>query len=258
MAFHTIFGKAFVTGVDRMTLDSDLQTIIEYIAEVLERERRLEEERKATEAREAARKAEEARLTAIGKAEEEEATEKQRKKPQTGKLSTGGGFKYSLVSPNRLDDTGFFSLDDGYSEIDEFGFNSPYGIDAILSDPAISRGIGVDMTYCEKMRQLMQKYGMKSADVYKAANVDKTLFSRIYNNKNYKPSKDTAVSIALGLKLSLEETEDFIRRAGHTLTHSDRRDIVLECCFKKKIYNVVEVNIILDQLGYKPLSRTGC
>ena len=53
----------------------------------------------------------------------------------------------------------------------------------------------------------------------------------------------------------LEEAEDLLGRAGYMLSHSDVRDIVLECCFRKKIYNVIEVNIILDKLGYKPLSR---
>ena len=53
----------------------------------------------------------------------------------------------------------------------------------------------------------------------------------------------------------LVDEEDLISRAGYTLSHAIVRDILLECCFKSKIFNVIEVNIILDQLDHKPLSR---
>jgi hypothetical protein len=62
-----------------------------------------------------------------------------------------------------------------------------------------------NMTFSEKMSQLMGKYGFCAADVYKAGNVDKSLFSRLLSNPDYMPSKDTAVSIALAMKLSLED-----------------------------------------------------
>ncbi|MBQ3374005.1 MAG: helix-turn-helix transcriptional regulator [Oscillospiraceae bacterium] len=159
--------------------------------------------------------------------------------------------KYSILS-----ETGRYSLDiQEHEPADLFGYNSPYGIDDILTNPGIRGTMHRDMTFSEKMSQLMSKYGMSSADVYRAGNVDKTLFSKLLSNPDYKPSRDTAISIALALKLSPEEAEDLIGRAGFKLSHAMHRDIVIECCFKKRIFNVIEVNIILDRLGHKPLSR---
>ena len=170
--------------------------------------------------------------------------------------------RFSVPPPKEKDekrkkspsDTGNLVVEE-HEPADLFGYNSPYGIDDILSNPGISRSMHKNMTFSEKLSQLMEKYRMSSADVYKAGNVDKSLFSKLLSNPNYMPSKDTAIAIALAMKLSLEEAEDLIERAGYTLSHSIVRDIVLECCFKRKIFNVVEVNIILDQLGHKPLSR---
>ena len=282
MAFRTILGKLFLTDQDRQIIDADLRVVERYTEEVLEQERRLEEERRAAEAREAARKAEEERLAAIRKAEEAKLAEAEQEKEKNSSeerfspmdSSDYDGPRYSLAGPyyeedvekpeakkadkkySLLDEPGKYSLDIRESEpADLFGYNSPFGIDDILSDPVVSRTMHRDMTFAEKLAQLMQKYAMTSSEVYKAGNVDKSLFSRILSNPYYMPSKDTAISVALALKLSPEEAEDLLKRAGYTLSHSIPRDIVLECCFKKKIFNVIEVNIILDKLGHKPLSR---
>ena len=292
MAFRTVLGKLFLSDRDRQTIDADLRVVEKYTAEVLEQERLIEEERKAAEAREAARKAKEEKLAAIRKAEQERlakkrAEEAKKAEPEKKKAEFSyqerfspmapadhDGPRFSLAFPSHeeeeekpkakkseakysiLEETGRYSLEvEEHEPADLFGFNSPYGIDDILTNLVIGRTIHRDMTFSEKMSQLMGKYGFCPADVYKAGNVDKSLFSRLLSNPDYMPSKDTAVSIALAMKLSLEEAEDLLRRAGYTLSHAMRRDIVLECCFKKKIFNVIEVNIILDRLGYKPLSR---
>ena len=175
--------------------------------------------------------------------------------PISGSFSLDNRTRFSALSPKKSDHDVRYSISDDYAYSDDYALNRLHEIDDILDNPAVSRGIRLDMTFCEKLRQILSQKRMASTDVYKAANVEKSLFSKIYNNKEYKPNKDTAVSIALGLELTLEEAEDLLGRAGYMLSHSDVRDIVLECCFRKKIYNVIEVNIILDKLGYKPLSR---
>lgn len=115
--------------------------------------------------------------------------------------------------------------------------------------------IPLEMTFAEKLFALMDNRGMTSPQVYKAANLDKSLFSKITSDKNYSPSKETAISIALALCLNLRETIDLLERAGFTLSHSTMRDAAVEYCIKEKIFNVVKVNIILDELGCQPLSR---
>lgn len=113
----------------------------------------------------------------------------------------------------------------------------------------------LNVTFSEKIQQLMNEKGLTSPEVYKYANLDKTLFSKILSDREYSPSKDTAVAAAFGLRLNMKEADDLLDRAGYTLSHSIARDVALECCFKEGITNVVDINILLSELGYKPLGR---
>lgn len=70
--------------------------------------------------------------------------------------------------------------------------------------------------------------GRTDAEVYKRANVDRKLFSKIRTHPAYQPSKMTALAFAVALELSLEETRDFIGRAGYALSHSKKLAIIVE------------------------------
>ena len=86
---------------------------------------------------------------------------------------------------------------------------------------------------------------MSDPEVYKRANLSRKLFSKIRKNKDYRPSKPTALALAIALRLNLDETKDLIGRAGFALTHSSKFDIIVEYCIQKNIYNIFELNEIL-------------
>ena len=69
--------------------------------------------------------------------------------------------------------------------------------------------------------------------------------SEIYNNPNYKPTKPTAIALALALELDLEQTKDLIGRAGYALTNSSKFDLIIRYFIEQGNYNVVEINIAL-------------
>lgn len=107
-------------------------------------------------------------------------------------------------------------------------------------------------TFVDKMLEHISRRHMKDADVYKAAQVDRRLFSKIVSDREYKPAKDTCVAFAFALKLTLPEAEDLLSRAGYTLSHSSKRDVVIEYFFKEHIYNLNDVNGVLYQLQQDP------
>ena len=76
------------------------------------------------------------------------------------------------------------------------------------------------------------------------------------SDHDYKPSKDTAIALALALRLSFEELLDFISRAGYTVSHSSKRDLIIEFFFQKKQYRLIELNDALYRFGEKHLGRT--
>ena len=103
----------------------------------------------------------------------------------------------------------------------------------------------LDAGFSETLLRLIDRTGKKDAEIYKKANVDRKLFSKIRNNPEYKPSKATALAFAFALELDLEETKDFIGRAGFALSHSSKFDVIVEYFLVNRNYNVFELNEVL-------------
>ena len=102
-----------------------------------------------------------------------------------------------------------------------------------------------DAGFSETLLKLIDRTGKKDAEIYKKANIDRRLFSKIRSDPAYRPSKATAVAFAVALELDLEETRDFIGRAGFALTHSSKFDIIVEYFILHGNYNVFELNELL-------------
>jgi len=107
-----------------------------------------------------------------------------------------------------------------------------------------------EMTFSEALLDWLIRKDLNDPDVYKKANIDRKLFSKIRNNPNYKPKKSTAIALALAMELDLEETKEFIGRAGYALTHSSKYDIIIEYFIRQKNYNVFEINEVLFAYNY--------
>ena len=102
-----------------------------------------------------------------------------------------------------------------------------------------------DAGFTETLLNLIDKTGKKDSEIYKKANISKQHFSKIRNNPNYKPTKPTAIALALALELNLDDTKDLIGRAGYALTNSSKFDLIIRYFIEQGNYNVVEINIAL-------------
>ena len=102
-----------------------------------------------------------------------------------------------------------------------------------------------DAGFSETLLKLIDRTGKKDAEIYKKANIDRRLFSKIRSDPAYKPSKPTAVAFAIALELDLEEARDFIGRAGFALTHSSKFDIIVEYFILHGNYDVFALNEML-------------
>ena len=103
----------------------------------------------------------------------------------------------------------------------------------------------LDAGFSETLLKLIDRTGKKDSEIYKKANVDRKLFSKIRNNMDYKPSKTTALAFAFALELDVDETKDFIGRAGFALSHSSKFDVIVEYFLVNRNYNVFELNEVL-------------
>ncbi len=106
----------------------------------------------------------------------------------------------------------------------------------------------MDKGFADTLFYYIDKKGLSDVEAYKRSNVGKKTFSKIKCTKNYRPSKITAVSFAIGLGLDIKETQHLLSTAGMCLSHSNKFDVIIEYFITSGKYkNIFDVNEVLYQ-----------
>jgi hypothetical protein len=108
-------------------------------------------------------------------------------------------------------------------------------------------------TFNQVLFRFIDKKGANDSAIYKKAGIDRRHFSKIRSNPNYRPGKNTAISLALALELNEKDTQKLLSAAGYSLSDSDTFDLIIRFCIMKKIYDIDSVNQALDYFSLKPL-----
>ena len=107
----------------------------------------------------------------------------------------------------------------------------------------------LDEPFNKALLQLIDAKGKTDVEVYKKANISRKLFSKIRTGRGYMPGKRTILALAIGLELSVEETENLLEHAGFALSRSILSDVIVKYFISHKKYDIYEINDALFQYG---------
>ena len=107
----------------------------------------------------------------------------------------------------------------------------------------------MEETFSQKLLRMISERGMTDSEAYTKAYVDRRHFSKIRKDEFYSPNKKTVLAFAIALELSLDEAKDLLACAGYALSRSSKVDIIVAYFLQNKIYDMFEINDILDAYG---------
>lgn len=111
----------------------------------------------------------------------------------------------------------------------------------------------LDESFAQTVLRLIDERSLRDATVYKRANMSRQLFAKIRRDDNYRPTKKTACALALALRLPYEDALALLSRAGFTLSHSSKFDVIIEYCLLNNIYDINQVNMVLYEFDQQLL-----
>ena len=92
---------------------------------------------------------------------------------------------------------------------------------------------------------------LKDSDVYNKVHIDRRLFSKIRSNKNYHPSKETIILLAVALELTEDELDELLESASYSLPKNNKYDLIIRFCFINKIFKLSDINELLYEYDCK-------
>lgn len=115
-------------------------------------------------------------------------------------------------------------------------------VDSKREEPFFSE---LEESFSHMVLRKIDEKGMTDPECYKKANLDRKLFSKIRSHADYQPSRATALALGIALELPLSELQELLGKAGYTLSHARKGDLIVEYFVKKGIYDIYQINQVL-------------
>ena len=146
----------------------------------------------------------------------------------------GGGVCYSGTLPG---DRGY-GLPDG-----RIGYGLP-------REAIVNEFRQAESSFAAFLFELIDAAKLKDADVYKRADVSKSVFSKIRQGQH--PDKKTAIALAVALRLPLTKTQDLLQKAGYCLSRSIREDLIVQGFIAAREYDIDKIRAVIADKDFCP------
>ena len=167
--------------------------------------------------------------------------------------------------------TKFMNEEKDLQRIDRTYLDEAFDSEEVLEDVVLSREFGSkrcksskiddfinesisDNKFQAMLFDLIDKRDLKDSDVYNKVHIDRRLFSKIRSDNKYHPSKETVILLGVALELNEDEFIDLLNSASYSLPKNNVYDLIIRFCFIEGIYNLNEVNELLDNYNCKLFS----
>lgn len=117
----------------------------------------------------------------------------------------------------------------------------------------IARRFRKESTFVETVRRIIIAKNMKNSHVYHAIHMDRRLFSKIMADNEYKPARDTVLTLCIGLEATKSEAVSLLAKCGYAFNYEARRDIIILYFIEDCRYDIDLVNEMLYRFGEQPL-----
>lgn len=124
---------------------------------------------------------------------------------------------------------------------EKLGLDNKVTLDQLMND--------IGDSFQDKLFSYIDESGMTDVEVYKKANIDRKLFSKIRSNPMYHPRKQTVLALAIALQLNIEQTVDLLTSAEYALSPGSKGDLIVKYFIEHKIFDIMTINFALDEYG---------
>lgn len=123
----------------------------------------------------------------------------------------------------------------------KLGSDNKVTLDQLMND--------IGDSFQDKLISYIDESGMTDVEVYKKANIDRKLFSKIRSNPMYHPRKQTVLALAIALQLNIEQTVDLLTSAEYALSPGSKGDLIVKYFIEHEIFDIMTINFALDEYG---------
>lgn len=124
---------------------------------------------------------------------------------------------------------------------EKLGLDNKVTLDQLMND--------IGDSFQDKLFSYIDESGMTDVEVYKKANIDRKLFSKIRSNPMYHPRKQTVLALAIALQLNIEQTVDLLTSAEYALSPGSKGDLIVKYFIEHEIFDIMTINFALDEYG---------